>query len=100
MWTNCKLVSSFCVEFLHKCLRLFNQARGRSDTPIASWSGLPHLQPLLSKYSTAQNTSYRSTIAHLVFLRVRPGKDWICSRPMPLGYCVFLVHLFLQCSKS
>lgn len=53
-----------------------------------------HWQPLRSRYSTAQNTSYRSTVLGLVLRRTDSSIGTItenCSRVMSLGY--FLVRI-------
>ena len=53
-----------------------------------SSGNMRHWQPLRSRYSTAQNTSYRSTRRGLVFLRAPSSTGLItsnCSRLMSLG---------------
>jgi len=48
-----------------------------------------HWQPVRSRYSTAQNTSYRSTLRGAVFLRALSSSGLMasnCSRVMSLGY--------------
>ena len=61
-----------------------------------SLGNIRHWQPLLSKYSTPQNTSYKSTVRGLVCLRTLSSKGLISSKAsllMSLGY-LFLMPQF------
>jgi len=61
-----------------------------------SQGNIRHWQPLLSKYSTPQNTSYKSTVRGLVCLRTLSSKGLISSKAsllMSLGY-LFLMPQF------
>jgi hypothetical protein len=61
-----------------------------------------HWQPLLSRYSTALKTSYKSTVRGLVRFRTPSSNGRTlsnCSRLTSLGYCLLrlILHTYRPC---